>query len=178
MAEVGYAAFSAREVARRIGYSVSTVLNVTGGNDNLVMQVNTRTFSKWADALERALEMDPKDRIRSLVNAYFDFAEGNRRLWMAIYDHKPEGMSIPDEQAETRGRLTGIVAREVGQSLPDMPDDQIGALSRSLIACVHGHCALHLSGSLALMGEADPRGQALARVRDSLLVARNEPLPS
>jgi hypothetical protein len=33
---------------------------------------------------------------------------------------------------------------------------------------VHGHCALWLTGSYALMREEDPAGQALARVLEIL----------
>lgn len=171
MEEVGYAGFSARELARRIGYSVSTVLNVAGGNEQLAMAINTRTFSMWADALEGCLRGGPQDRIAALVNAYFDFAEGHRRLWMAIFDHKPD-IEIPEEQAIVRGRLTGIVVDEVTRMLPEACRSQGSGLARSLIATVHGHCTYALSGSFSLMGEDNPRGAALARVRDSIAMAQ------
>lgn len=45
MAEVGFARFSAREVAKRIGYSVGTLYNVFGTLDRLLITINTR--SAW-----------------------------------------------------------------------------------------------------------------------------------
>jgi AcrR family transcriptional regulator len=171
MGEQGYARFSARELAKRIGYSVAMVLKVTGSSDDLVTAINTRTFSRWADALEAALERDPNDRIAALVGAYFDFAEDNRNLWSAIYDHRPQGMQIPADQAEARARLTSIVVDEVSAALPPAVRGDGARLARSLIATVHGHCTYALSGSFALMGENDPRGLALSRVRDSIAVA-------
>ena len=45
-------------------------------------------------------------------------------------------------------------------------------LARSLIATVHGHCTYALDGSFALMGETDPVGLALDRVREAIAAAR------
>jgi AcrR family transcriptional regulator len=42
MTELGFARFSAREVAKRIGYSVGTVYNVFGSADALLLAINTR----------------------------------------------------------------------------------------------------------------------------------------
>lgn len=171
VAEQGVQAVTARELARRIGYSVSTVLNVMGSTEEIVTTVNTRTFSIWADALERRLANDPADRIEALVGAYFDFAASNRLLWMAIFEHKPTMTGIPEDQASVRARLTGIVVEEVCKALPVPARDRAPALARSLIATVHGHCYYALTGSFALMGEDDPKGAALLRVRESINAA-------
>lgn len=168
VAEQGLQAVTARELARRIGYSVSTVLNVMGSTEEIVTTINTRTFSVWADALEERLAQDPADRIAALVGAYFDFAERNRLLWMAIFEHKPTVTGIPEDQAAVRARLTGIVVDEVSKALPTAVRDRAPALARSLIATVHGHCYYALTGSFALMGEEDPKGAALLRVRESI----------
>lgn len=167
----GLGAVSARELARRIGYSVSTVLTVMGSTEAIVTAINTRTFSIWADALEERLARNPDDRIAALVGAYFEFAERNRLLWMAIFEHKPILAGIPEDQAAVRARLTGIVVDEVRRALPEDARDHAPALARSLIATVHGHCYYALTGSFALMGEDDPRGAALDRVRESIAAA-------
>jgi AcrR family transcriptional regulator len=172
MAEVGFSRFSAREVAKRIGYAVGTLYNVYGTLDRLLAAVNTRTFAMWADALEAGLARAGDDRIAALVQGYFRFAHGHRNLWNAIYDHHlPAGEGIEDDQAETRGRLTGIVAREIAAVLPEERRGDVQPLANSLIAVVHGHCALELSGSFSLMGVEDPQGLALARVREAIALA-------
>ncbi len=169
MAEVGFTDFSAREVARRIGYSIGTIYNVYGSLGQLIAAVNTHTFDIWADALETALARGGEDRIATLVDGYFRFARKHHRLWHAIYEHHlPAGMGIDDEQAAVRGRLTGIVAREVAAALPEHRRGEAQAITRSLVAVVHGHCAFELSGSYALMGSEDAQGDALARVRETL----------
>lgn len=169
MAEGGFAKFSGREVAKRAGYSVGTIYNVFGSLDQLVAAINSRTFAVWAEHLRTRLDHGGEDRIRSLVEGYFSFAVENPMLWTAIYDHRlPAGMSLSEQDEAERGALTQIVVAEVEQALPDAGALDIPRLARSLIAVTHGHCSFFLSGSFALMGEADAVGLALARVRESL----------
>lgn len=174
MAEVGFARFSAREVAKRIGYSIGTLYNVFGSYDRLILTINTRTFQLWAEHLRDRLAHASDDRIRILVEGYFDFARENPNAWTAIYDHHlSPGATMPEELAAERGILTDIVVREVAAALPDDRRDEATRLARSLIATVHGHCAFALNGTFALMGETEPLETALARVRESLKVVAN-----
>ncbi|ALJ14165.1 TetR/AcrR family transcriptional regulator [Sphingopyxis macrogoltabida] len=171
MAETGFAKFSARAAARRAGYTVGTIYNVFGSLDSYLLAINTRTFTLWADWLEAALARceDRDARIEALVRSYFSFAEANRHCWMAIYDHRrPSGLSLDEADMRERHRLTAIVDREVTAALGRDEGEATRRLVRSLIATVHGHCALHLGGSYALMDEPDPTAQAVARVREIL----------
>ncbi|HEY0026725.1 MAG TPA: TetR/AcrR family transcriptional regulator [Allosphingosinicella sp.] len=173
MAEVGFARFSAREVAKRIGYSIGTLYNVFGTLDRLILAINSRTFALWSEALRaRLAAAEGVDRIRALVEGYFAFARENSNLWMAIYDHRlPAGMEMPEEEDRLRGGLTEIVAAEVAAALPEHRREAAPRLARSLVATVHGHCAFALNGSFALMGEGEPVELALARVREALAAA-------
>lgn len=170
MAEGGYGNFSAREVAKRVGYSVGTVMNLFGNVDGLVSAINSRTFGLWAEWLEQRLAgADGGARIGILVRGYCDFAAAHRNLWAAIYEHRlSEGMTMPEPLIAERGRLTDIIAREVALVLPGTTQGEAERLARSLIATVHGHCSFALGGSFALMGEADPLGLAMARVTEAL----------
>ncbi len=117
LAERGFLAFSAREAARRAGYSVGTIYNVFGSLDGYLLAINSRTFGQWAAALEGALEgvaAEGTARLEALVMAYFAFADANRNLWMAIYDHRIDReIDIPAQDGAAREALTGIVDREV-----------------------------------------------------------------
>jgi AcrR family transcriptional regulator len=173
MAEVGYGGFSAREVAKRIGYSIGTIYNVFGSHNRLVQAINSRTFALWAASIRARLADDPKDRIAVLVDSYFAFAFANSNLWMAIYDHRvPTGEPLPESYRRQRAELTGIVEQEIARVLPKKKVEQAAALARSLVATVHGHCVFALNGTFDLLGEPDPKGAALARVRDTLAAAR------
>jgi AcrR family transcriptional regulator len=173
MAEVGFLRFSAREVAKRIGYSIGTIYNVFDTLDALMIAVNTRTFDLWIDHLGAHLAGSGRDRIAAMVEGYFSFAARNPNLWMAIYDHRlPHDMTMPDGDARERARLTLMVEAEIAVALccPDGP--LIARLTRSLVAMVHGHCSFALTGTFVLLGEEDPQGAALARVRETLAHAK------
>lgn len=172
LAETGYAGFSAREVAKRIGYSVGTLYNVFESLDDLMLAINTRTFVEWAAWIGQRLEAAGEDRIAVLVDSYFDFAAANRNLWMAIYDHRlPVGAAFPERYAADRRTLTVIVEREIARVLPPARADRAAPLARSLLATVHGHCVFMLNGTFALLEETHPRDAALARVREALAAA-------
>lgn len=172
MAEVGFARFSAREVAKRIGYAVGTLYNVFGSYDRLVAAINTRTFEQWAAHLEARLARPSADPIAALVEGYFSFAAEHMQLWTAIYDHRlPPDMAMPEGFAARRGALTDVVVREVAAVLPPEARDRAPRLARSLVATVHGHCLFALNGSFALLGETAPLEMAIARVKESLAAA-------
>src|SRR5580704_19680321 len=82
LAEVGLARFSARDVAKRIGYSVGTLYNVFGSYDELMLAINARTLSLWLTHLRTRLAETDDDRIAALVRGYFEFALQHPRTWM------------------------------------------------------------------------------------------------
>ena len=180
MAESGYGRFSAREVAKRIGYSVGTVMNVFGNVDLLVMAINSRTFHLWAIWLEARLDRAADhERINVLVSGYFEFASSHRNLWTAIYEHRPpENTPMTEDLVSARVALINIIAREVAAVLPTKTLIEATRITRSLIATVHGHCAFALGGTFALMGESDPLELALARVMETLDANRANDRPT
>lgn len=169
LAEQGLAKFSGREVAKRAGYSVGTIYNVFGSLDRLIGAINSHTFSLWADFLQGRLDEAGEDRIRSLVQGYFDFALAHPKLWSAIYDHRlAEGEQLDEADYDQRAALTAIVEKEVRAALPNPDMPEAARFARSLIATVHGHCSYVVTGTFALLEELDPVGSALARVRECL----------
>ncbi len=178
MADVGFARFSARAVAKAIGYTIGTIYNVFGTHDLLILAINARTVDTWTAALRARLDDEAGDRIAVLVRGYFDFAISNRHAWGAIYDHRlPDGDAIPDWYVAAVGELTGIMRREVQRALPDAPRDTVAALSRSLLAAVHGHCVFAINGTFAQLGETEPLDAALIRVREAIACAQQNIAP-
>jgi AcrR family transcriptional regulator len=175
MAETGFARFSAREVAKRIGYSIGTIYNVFGTYDMLILAINGRTMRLWARFLKERLETasPEEDRLAVLVRGYFDFAQSNSNAWSAIYDHRlPLGELPPDWYGEQRAPLTGIVITEISAALPQDQRHRAPDLARSLVATVHGHCALAISGTFSLLGGDSPFEAAMERVREAMAAAR------
>jgi AcrR family transcriptional regulator len=173
MSEVGYARFSAREVAKRIGYSIGTIYNVFGTHDSLILAINGETLDLWAKHLETKLDHADENRLGVAVEAYFEFAILYRNAWMAIYDfHLAENDVMPGDYADKVEYITGLVVTEIAGMLPADRNGDAPALARSLLACVHGHCVFALNGTFKILGETDPLAAALARVDEAIRHAR------
>lgn len=169
MSEVGFARFSAREVAKRIGYSIGTLYNVFGSYDQLVLAINGRTLDLWREALEARLAGTAKDRLRAAVEEYFLFAITHRHAWAALYDFRlPEGEPMPEYYQAKVSAIIDVIVREVSAELPETQCDKAAPLARSLLATVHGHCFFTMNGTFHLLGETDPLAAALDRVNDAL----------
>lgn len=173
LAEVGLARFSARDVAKRVGYSIGTLYNLFGSYDGLMLAINARTLKLWTAHLKAQLTLAGEDRIACLVKAYFEFSEQNPRAWIAIYEHHmADWGAAPDWYQEAASELMAIVAAEIAMVLPGQTPDAVIALARSLVATVHGHCAFAFYKTFALLGETDPQRAALTRVREAIAAAQ------
>jgi len=171
--EVGLARFSARDVAKRVGYSVGTLYNVFGSFDGLMMAINAATVRLWAEDLRARLAASGEDRIATLVAGYFDFAAAHPRAWIAIYEHHmADGGAAPDWYQTLIAEIMGIVAAEIAAVLPGVPPARVEALARSLVATVHGHCVFFLYRTFNMLGETAPMEAALARVREAIAAAK------
>jgi AcrR family transcriptional regulator len=167
--ETGFARFSAREVAKRIGYSIGTIYNVFGSYDRLILAINGRTLDLWLDYLESRLDGVTEDRLRVAVGAYFEFAVVHRHAWSALYDFRlADDEPLPEEYQRKVTDITEVVVRELAAALPPRRADEAPALARSLLATVHGHCVFTMNGTFRVMGETDPLAAALDRVQDAL----------
>lgn len=171
MQAVGFAHFSAREVAKRIGYSIGTIYHVFGSYDELILAINGRTLDLWLGYLEARLAAPgaDADRLTRAIDAYFEFAIVNRHAWTALYDFRlPDDVEPPDDYRDRVRAIMAVVEREVAGALPPASRDDAPALTRSLLATVHGHCFFTLNGTFRLLYENDPLAVARARVRDAL----------
>jgi AcrR family transcriptional regulator len=169
ISEVGFSRFSAREVAKRIGYSIGTIYNVLGSHDLLILAINARTLGLWKLHVENRLANAEADRLHALVEAYFEFAILNRHAWTALYDHRLPDDAVPPVYYHDQIRaLTGIVESEIAAALPAEKRSEAAALTRSLLATVHGHCFFTLNGTFALLGEISPLETVYQRVREAI----------
>ncbi len=174
LAEAGLARFSAREVAKRIGYSIGTLYNVFGSYDGLMLAINARTLVLWAEHLRERLAAPGEDRIEALVFGYFDFATENPRTWIAIYEHHmADGGPAPADYQALAAELMSVVGGEIARELPHLDAEAVASLTRSLVATVHGHCIFALYRTFSMLGETAPAHAALARVRETLAAARS-----
>lgn len=172
LADVGLARFSARDVAKRVGYSIGTLYNVFGSADGLMLAINARTLGLWALHLRARLSESDEDRIACLVRGYFEFAAEHPKTWIAIYEHHMiEGAETPDWYRTIAADLMNIVVDEIVGAVSGVELGEARLLARSLVATVHGHCAFTIYKTFEVLGEAAPVEAALSRVRESIAAA-------
>lgn len=168
LAEVGFVRFSAREVAKRIGYSIGTIHNVVGDFDRLMLALNARTLRAWTGFLEARLAEVRDDRVGTLVTLYFDFAAANRNRWLALYDHRmADKVPLPDDFTAAFAGLVRLLQAQVAEVRGGSDADTL-ALTGSLVAIAHGHCMFELNGTYEMFGDWSPRQAALARIRAAI----------
>ena len=171
MLEVGFAHFSAREVAKRIGYSIGTIYNVLGSYEGLILAINGRTLEMWLHYLQARLAAlkAGSDRLACAIDAYFEFAIAHRHAWAAIYDFRlPDDVPPPEHYQQKVAAIMKVVESEVAAALPPSRRKEAPELTRSLLATVHGHCFFTLIGTFRILGEDAPLTAARARVQDAL----------
>ena len=162
--ETGLSRFSAREVAKRVGYSIGTLYNVFASFDGLVLAINARTLRSWAAHLRARLAGEGEDRIGALVRGYFDFAVRHPNAWAAIYQHRMAGDGpAPEAYQAVAASLMEIVVAEVATAVGATNPGEALPLARSLLATVHGHCAFEVNLTFSMLGEHAPVESALAR---------------
>lgn len=174
LARSGLGRFSARRIAKRVGYSVGTLYHVFGSYDELMLAINARTLLSWvAHQTERLAPAKGEDRVAELVRGYFEFAEANPKTWIAIFEYNmTDNGPAPLWYQGVVSTAIALVTTEIAAALPGLSPHEVASLSRSLVATVHGHCAFAIFRTFNMLGEAAPVEAALARVREAMAAAR------
>lgn len=147
----GLAGLSAREIARRIGYSPGTIYNMFENLDDVVLNVEARVL----DALDERISTVPKtgsphDRVLNLAQAYLAFTHERPKLWNLLFEHyMPGGIDTPPWYQEKLERLMSRVEEAVAPAFPDSAVLERQRAARVLWAGVHGITSLSTANKLS-----------------------------
>ena len=147
----GLAELSAREVARRIGYSAGTIYNVFDNLDDLILTIEGRMLDELGSRLEQIPKStNPRQNLLDLAEAYLSFTHTNPKLWNLLFEHHlPPGADVP---ASYRAKLDGLLARiEVALTplLQSRDPAELKRAARVLWAGVHGITSLSTADKLS-----------------------------
>jgi AcrR family transcriptional regulator len=163
---VGFKAFSARQVATRIGYTIGTIYNVFGTHDNLMLNINATTLDRWFEGMEGAVTANGVEGLIQMARYYIRFSREHSGIWTALFEHHMEkDAGLPDWYQAKMQRFFALVARLV---MPLMGGDPHRAVSASHIlwSGIHGIAILSLSGKLELVGTEAAETLAERFIRD------------
>lgn len=163
IARHGAEGLSLRDVARRAGTSTTAVYTLFGGRDELVAEVGTEAFRRFAGRLAAAPRSgDPRADLLALGLAYRAGALDEPHFYRVMFDVAGAGARAaagpPVEEHGTFRVLRDRVRDVVG---PDVPEPAVVATAHVLWALVHGLVQLELGGLTP--GDATEREARYAR---------------
>jgi AcrR family transcriptional regulator len=143
VAEGGVDALRARELAAEAGCALGAIYTVFDDLTELALAVNGRTFRRLgaavAEAVARQGEAAPGDQLVTMGCAYLHFAAANPKTWRAIFELKmTDADSVPGWYLEEMARLFALIAEPLSRLRPDLPPEDVQALTRALFSSVHG----------------------------------------
>lgn len=141
----GLAAVNIRNIAKEAGYSIGSVYKHFKDVDELIIAVNTLTFSKMKDRMAEAFdaEDDPLNRLQALARTYYRFSRENTKLWLTLFGHRlPEDYPTPEEHVQANVDLLSFVGQALQGLHPELEGEELTVRVKTCFAAVHGIVAL------------------------------------
>jgi len=147
----GLAGLSAREIARRIGYSPGTIYNMFQNLDDVVLHIEARVLDALDERLLIAItDGRPEEKVSRLAEAYLAFTQERPKLWNLLFEHyMPADSQAP---AWYQQKLELLMSRVEAAMAPLFPEDAVverHRAARVLWAGVHGITSLATANKLS-----------------------------
>lgn len=157
IAAEGFCHFSARKVAKEIGYTIGTIYNIFESHEDFLLHINAATLEHIHSFI---LQNENKKRkgveaIKDLATLYIRFAQEHYNGWSALFEFNlPQHTPLPKWYTEKVRALFSLVEAPL---LPLLQENAKEAerVAKILWASIHGICQLSLTGKLDNVG-AEP----------------------
>jgi AcrR family transcriptional regulator len=150
----GLAGLSAREIARRIGYSPGTIYNMYQNLDDVILRVEAGVLDALEARLATVMQQTSSgpEALPKLAQAYLAFTHERPKLWNLLFEHHMPAESVLP--AWYQDKLEGLLRRVEEALAPLFPagreaDRQRAA--RVLWAGVHGITSLSTADKLSVV---------------------------
>ncbi|MBY7666377.1 TetR/AcrR family transcriptional regulator [Vibrio anguillarum] len=135
-----YHELSLRKIATMIGYVPSTLVNVFGSYNLLLLHVVAQTLDELSSQAKKVVGKcsDPKEALYQLAYCYHDFAQLHPNRWQLIFEHNMNGERLPQWQAERIDNMTAMLEGLLTILAPQHSQQEVLQASRVLWSGVHG----------------------------------------
>ncbi|MFB9134739.1 TetR/AcrR family transcriptional regulator [Vibrio olivae] len=135
-----YHELSLRKVANMIGYVPSTLVNVFGNYNLLLLHVVAQTVDELAKEAQKVTskQTDPSVALYELAYCYHDFAKNHPYRWQLIFEHNMNGDQLPEWQANRIENMTNMLEGLLRMLGPSHSEQEVLKASRVLWSGVHG----------------------------------------
>ncbi|MCG9739413.1 WHG domain-containing protein [Shewanella insulae] len=149
---------SLRKVAQAIGYVPSTLVNIFGSYQGLLLAVAEQTLEELylrlaAKAQAPQSQASESSRLEAMAKAYQQFAFEQPRAFQLIFELKAtDEQGLSDRHAQLIAQLFGLIESCLARLLPELSTEQLLLASRGLWGGVHGLVSLALDDKLFAPG--------------------------
>jgi AcrR family transcriptional regulator len=150
----GLAGLSAREIARRVGYSAGTIYNMFENLDDVILHVEARVLDALAERISGVADTTSHgpDKLLLLARAYLSFTQENPKLWNLLFEHHlPPGVDLPRWYQEKLESLLAHVERTLAPMFTPGNAADLQRSVRVLWASVHGITSLATADKLSVV---------------------------
>ncbi|RTZ16495.1 TetR/AcrR family transcriptional regulator [Vibrio aquaticus] len=131
---------SLRKIANMIGYVPSTLVNVFGNYNLLLLHAVAQTLDELSQEAGQVVanSEDHTTALYELAYCYHDFAQRHPHRWQLIFEHNMNGEALPEWQSERIDSMTGMLEHLLKALAPQRSDEEVLKASRVLWSGVHG----------------------------------------
>lgn len=138
--ENSYHELSLRKIANMIGYVPSTLVNIFGNYNLLLLHVVAQTLDELQqEAIEATNNCkDAHQALFELAYCYHDFAQQHPNRWQLVFEHNMNGAELPEWHAKRIDGMTSMLESLLAQIAPHRTESEVLQASRVLWSGVHG----------------------------------------
>ncbi|WP_396588259.1 TetR/AcrR family transcriptional regulator [Bermanella sp. R86510] len=148
---------SLRKLAKMVGYSPGTLINLFGSYDKLILAANAKTLDMIAAQIEKVMSKveDPEQQLQQFAYSYLNFAKEHPFQWQILFEHHIDDDEIPQWQLNRIERLFSVIEDCLATIKPTSSKEDRHQVSRVIWAAVHGICSLATDDKLFAQGSID-----------------------
>jgi len=142
---------SLRKLAKMVGYSPGTLLNLFGSYAHLILAANALTLDQISQDLEKVIDGsdDAEHQLYLIANQYLTFAKNHQYQWMILFEHHlAEEDEVPDWQLTRINGLFSLINACLQKLNPNTSEAERNKATRVIWAAVHGICMLEVDNKL------------------------------
>ncbi|MGI2172386.1 TetR/AcrR family transcriptional regulator [Shewanella sp. MF05960] len=140
---------SLRKVAAEIGYVPSTLINIFGSYQYLLLAVSEHTLVSLSAVLQGLTTQQPLLNIQDMAVRYSDFALQHKSCFRLVFElSMPNEQPLPVNHSALVKSLFALVESQLRLCIADISDQKVELMSRVLWGGIHGLTCLALDGKL------------------------------
>lgn len=132
---------SLRKIAKGIGYSPGTLINLFGSYSYLLLRVNADTLDEMSVEMTAGLAeiSDPQAQLEFMALSYLNYAMAHPQRWRLVFELRlASDEDIPDWQQQRIDALLTRLKAILSELNPDAADSALEQTARVIWAGVHG----------------------------------------